>query len=253
VIPRPDDLATRDFWDKVHMEGAVPQFGAYRPERILLEFIETSLHPTPGDRLLEVGAGNSAILPILARQYGYRVAGLDYSPIGVRLARRNLVGINSDVREADLFEPPSDWTNAFQVVASFGVVEHFDDTTSVIRSCARYLADGGTMLTLIPNMRGLPGFLQRRVDHQTYDRHLPLSATQLANAHHRAGLHVIRSEPVASFHGSVVNELNAGPLGHLAYRALWKTSRVLWAFEDRAFALPPSRFASPWIVCVAKR
>lgn len=250
--PRTAELAPRDYWDDVHAAGPVPSFGQYRPERQLLEFMRSHLKPRPGQRLIELGAGNSAFLAPFARIFGYRPAGLDFSPLGVEMARRNLDGIDSDVREADLFDPPADWINAFDVVLTVGVVEHFPDTANVVRACARYLAPGGRMLTVIPNMRGLPGFLQRRVQHEVYDRHVPLTADQLAEAHQRAGLRVWCSRYLGSFHGGVVNEEGTGQLGHLAYRGLWKISRVLWGIENRTVGLSAGRWHSPWVVCVAQ-
>src|SRR5262245_50961326 len=38
-------------------------------------------------RLLEVGCAQSAWLPYFAREFGFSVSGLDYSPVGAQMAR----------------------------------------------------------------------------------------------------------------------------------------------------------------------
>jgi len=66
------------------------------------------------------------------------VHGLDDSPLGVEqtLARLRRSGIDGEVRCADLFDPPSEWLGAFDIVSWFGVAEHFRDTSAAISAAA---------------------------------------------------------------------------------------------------------------------
>ena len=81
-------------------------------------------------RLLEVGCARSRWLPYFAAEHGYEVTGLDYSTMGCEQARQILAaaGVEGRIVEGDLFSPPEDLLEAFDVVISFGLVEHFDDT-----------------------------------------------------------------------------------------------------------------------------
>ena len=83
-------------------------------------------------RLLEVGCARSRWLPYFAAEHGYEVTGLDYSTTGCEQARQILAaaGVEGRIVEGDLFSPPEDLLEAFDVVVSFGLVEHFDDTTA---------------------------------------------------------------------------------------------------------------------------
>jgi 2-polyprenyl-6-hydroxyphenyl methylase/3-demethylubiquinone-9 3-methyltransferase len=225
-------------------------------ERELREFVRSRLNPQAGDEAIELGAGNSAYLPSLASQFGYRVSGLDYSALGVELARRNLAaaGVNGQIRRADLFDPPVDWIDKFDAVFTFGVVEHFDDTAAVIRACAKYLSPSGSMFTLIPNMSGLPGAATRFLSMDLYHRHVSMTPVELAVAHRRAGLAV----EVAAYVGGI-NMWVANPAASpsRARRTLFlpalALTRLMWALQDRGLSLRPNRTTSPWVVVVARK
>jgi SAM-dependent methyltransferase len=203
-----------------------------------------------------LGAGNSGYLPGLARALGYRVSGLDYAAIGVARARRNLnaAGVNGEVVEADLFSPPAGWASAFDLVLTMGVVEHFDDTAEAVRACARYAVPGGQVLTVVPNMNGLPGAATRWLSRELYEKHVALTPDQLADAHMRAGLSVTQACYLIGFDAWVANP-GASPsrLRRWLYKPLLALTRVVWALEDRVRPLPPNAFTSPWVVVLAER
>ena len=98
-------------------------------------------------------------------------------------------GVEGRIVEGDLFSPPKEMLEAFDVVVSFGVVEHFDDTTAATEALGRFLVPGGTLVTVIPNLGGsLIALIQRFVNRPVFDVHVPLDHRQLADAHRAAGL-----------------------------------------------------------------
>jgi SAM-dependent methyltransferase len=251
------DLATREHWDAEWAKVRKPlAFGRVWPDRVLADYIQRHLGVLQGKRLIELGAGNSRYLPGLAMRFGVLVSGLDYSAVGADLARRNLAeaGVEAEVVVADLFDPPVGWQGRFDYVMTFGVVEHFDDTAAVIRAAARYLAPRGRMLTLIPNMRGIPGVLTRWMSHDLYERHVPMTADQLARAHQDAGLVVERLDYAVGFDGWVVNP-GASPTRwkRWLYKPVLALTRLLWALEERFGWIKPNRISSPWVIAIAHR
>ena len=110
--------------------------------------------PTP-DALVEVGCARSAWLPYFGREFGFGLHGLDYSELGCEQERTILVesGLAGEITCADLFAPPRALLGAFDVVVSFGVVEHFSDTGAVTAAMAALLRPGGLLITVIPNSR----------------------------------------------------------------------------------------------------
>src|ERR1039458_3992616 len=108
-----------------------------RPERLRLSSEVVRLLARAGGskkcRTLELGGGGSRILPYLGRKFGFRVFGSDFSPRGCLLLKANLrlLGIDGGVVCEDLFHS-SLAPESFDLVYSSGLIEHFDDTATVV-------------------------------------------------------------------------------------------------------------------------
>jgi cyclopropane fatty-acyl-phospholipid synthase-like methyltransferase len=150
------DLTTRQYWDQTHKDllysreqlSEFPQF-PWMP--IVLEH----LLPYRGQRFLELGCSPGQVSAMICNRIPLRCEGVDFSDTGW-LYLRNLetVGVTEarlhtcDFRE---FHPPE----PFDVVGSFGLVEHFDDPQEVLEHHDRLLRPGGLCVVELPRMRGL--------------------------------------------------------------------------------------------------
>ncbi|MBM4031739.1 MAG: class I SAM-dependent methyltransferase [Planctomycetes bacterium] len=107
-------------------------------------------------KLLEVGCAASATLPVYARDFGYEVYGVDYDAHGAELTRRNLecLGCRGVVECDDFFSYARRHEGEFDVVSSFGLVEHFTGDTA-FPPLASLLRPGGVLVTYVPNLRGI--------------------------------------------------------------------------------------------------
>jgi SAM-dependent methyltransferase len=210
---------------------------------------------TAGARLIELGAARSQWLPTLQREFGFVVTGLDYSPAGCERARAMLARaqVAGDIVCADLFAPPAVLCGAFDAALSIGVAEHFDDTAACLRAMAAYLKPGGRLITIIPNMRGLPGALQRLADPRIYRIHVPLDADGLAAAHRGAGLAVRQCGPLMAFNLNVIHAARwRRSWAHRPLRrALSAATKLVWLGERVGLALPANGVTSPYIGCTA--
>lgn len=264
------DRAGRAFWDAAWAKAALPapvdptdpslqntvnrRFDAF--------FRETFSGVTTSEQaLLEVGCGRSAWLPYFALRFGFSVAGLDYSPIGCRQAEQVLAraGVGGAVYCADLFDPPVELRDAFDVVVTFGVVEHFEDTRAAVRALGRFVRPGGLVITNVPNMVGAIGTLQRRLNRPVYDVHQPLDPEALRAAHLGAGLEVARCDYFLSTNFGVVS-LRDAPGGRirrgvkkLVAAGLGRLSMLRWVAEEYGLPVRVGRRWSPYINCVARR
>lgn len=209
-----------------------------------------------GKKLIEIGCGGSRWLAYFRRTHGCQISGIDYSPQGCATTQNllNKMGITGDIMLADLFNPPPDQINRFDFVFSNGLVEHFADTAAVVAACAAFLQPGGLMITVIPNMSGPPGWLQRFFDRPLYDKHVPLSREQLAQAHRAAGLEVLSSQYVLLAHlgviqfGALERLIGSRPLQVLKIAL----SAPLWAIGPW-LGLAPNRYTSPFVMCTARK
>jgi cyclopropane fatty-acyl-phospholipid synthase-like methyltransferase len=260
------DRAGRQYWDALWADAAPvepidpsdPGFRNHANRQFDAMFRSVFQALPPGAELLEVGCARSRWLPYFALEHGFRVHGLDYSEHGCEIERRALrrAGVPGEVVCADLFEAPSSFRGRFDAVVSFGVLEHFQDTAAAVAALRAYLKPGGILVTVIPNMTGAIGAIERLINPAVYDLHVPLSPKMLVDAHEAAGLAVSDARFFLSTNFGVlnVNGLDAT----LATRVkaavcanLSRLSKAVWRLEDRRGPLRATRLLSPYVICVA--
>lgn len=264
------DKAGQEFWNSLWRSSDVP-----RPvdpsDKTLHNWVNRQFHQlfvrlfdrsrTPDMTLLEVGCGKSAWLPYFSKEFAFKISGLDYSPIGCEMARKILLanGAPGDIVEADLFHPPAHLFGGFDVVASFGLVEHFDDTTLCIKALSRFLKPGGLLITSIPNMVGGVGVIQKIVNRPVYDIHKLIDPAKLREAHTNAGLDVLECAYFISSSFGVNNlaGISANTPSYLLRKAvlgiLARSSMIMWWIEGIGIKFPTNRLTSPYINCVARK
>jgi len=255
-------LTSLDYWDGGYSgqaDDAAFAIDGFRntPSRRIIETIEDV--GLSGKRLLEIGAGNSVFLCYLARKYadtGAVFTGLDYSSQGCELLARRATqeGASVNVVQCDLFEAAGDLTQGFDVVYSVGVAEHFQSLSNVLAAMRRYVAPGGVLLTLMPNLAGVLGVLTRRYSRSVYEKHVPHDLTSLVRGHDAAGLRVERSGYLCSTNFGVLSSCFTSPAsrGWQTYLWLSRLSKLIWAFEANLGELPKTAFLSPYLYTCAR-
>jgi 2-polyprenyl-3-methyl-5-hydroxy-6-metoxy-1,4-benzoquinol methylase len=133
--------------------------GVLNIKRLLKKYVR------PGCRYLEIGCSPGKMLAWTASALKAEVTGLDYSEPGITECRSlfDALGLKVDLYHDDLFDhqlPPS----SFDVVTSFGLIEHFDDARPVVQRHLDLVKPGGVALIAIPNYGGIYGLLQRWCD-----------------------------------------------------------------------------------------
>ena len=121
-------------------------------------FQKSNFPAEKGLKLLEVGCAGSRWLPIYVRDFDYSVVGVDYDPNGCVLAADILsyYGLHGEVICEDFFDFALKNKSSFDLIVSFGVVEHFAgvEFVQLIFSC---LKEGGKVFAEVPNFQGLQG------------------------------------------------------------------------------------------------
>lgn len=112
-----------------------------------------------------------AFLIYLGQHFDYVVSGIDQKPL-TELAlpdhcRRHGVSVGELIC-GDFFTAS---LNTYDVVTSFGFVEHFDDVEALIERQADLVADGGTIVISTPNFRRGQYVLHRLLDADNLRRH----------------------------------------------------------------------------------
>lgn len=126
-------------------------------------------HLPPEAKVLEIGCGNSAWLRLLRSRYPkISLYGLDFSDEAVAISLRHKINVaKGDARHMPY---PDD---TFDLVFSFGTVEHFPETELAIWEHFRVVKPGGLIWIETPNRLSLQGlqaaFSNYRHDRDPYD------------------------------------------------------------------------------------
>ena len=260
--------APKEYWDSLWQKGQLPR--PINPQdRSLKNHVELKFHAlfkqifrtsqNCGDAhsLVELGCARSAWLPYFSKEFGFRVTGIDYSYLGCDQAKAILAKseVEGEIVFADIFQPPPHLRNCFDYVLSFGLVEHFVATDECLRVCAAFLKPEGRMVTIIPNMNGLVGWLQKLLAREVYDVHVSLDARALRRAHEDAGLDILRCEYFCFSNFGVLNlsQIRQSFLGLWLSRALIAISAMTWLLERVGVRLPPNAMTSPYVICVSTK
>ncbi|MGE5200469.1 MAG: class I SAM-dependent methyltransferase [Acidobacteriota bacterium] len=258
----------KTYWDDVWQPAEIPR--AVMPEIDTLRnhshhrfhsYFDAKLRPAAGSdrRLIEFGCAQSAWLSYFARHLGFAVTGIDYSERGCAKAKAVLRrdGVAGEIVHADFTAPPPRLLDAFDVGVSFGVAEHFEDTAECLAAFRRFLKPGGRLLTVIPNLAGSAGALQRLLSRKIYDIHVVIDREALADAHRRAGLEVLDCRYIeCSNFGIVTIEPGGSPVARVKRMlrlALMGLSFGTWIVDRYLLRLPETRVFSPYLICAARK
>ena len=214
-------------------------------------------YDTSSMELVEVGCAQSVYLPYFAKHFGFKVTGIDRSEIGCERARAILEreGVKGEVYCADFFSVPAQLIGRFDVLISFGVLEHFEETAEAVRALAKLLKPGGRMFNDIPNFTGVLGKYQKLLDSEMYNAHVPLSRDNLASAHRDAGLETESCDYFMPICLEVIN-VERWPRNLFYWftiRSHTAISRAVWFVDDHLVRLPQNRWTSPFIYFVSRK
>lgn len=153
--------------------------------------------PTTGQEttLAEIGCAPGKWLHYFRTEFGFSVTGIDYAPKACETTRENLrlLGTDGTIVNADIFQysPPGD---GFDVVASFGLIEHFEDLSSIVNRLVGLVKPGGTIVSIVPNLFGPEGWMLKTVRPKVYAGHVPIRLRQFQQLHETAGTESLFSD-----------------------------------------------------------
>lgn len=234
------DLAGVQHWDSTYQKPISSIRPGWKPknytELALKHMFLGEIKRANPKSILEVGCGNSTWLPYLAKCTGARVAGIDYSEDGCRLARERLKleNVVGDVHCLDIFASNATSIGQFDFVYSLGVIEHFSDLNAVLTSLLRFVKPGGYLLSEVPNLRSMHGVLSWIWQPRLLAMHLPVSKNDLVRSYETQHLQEVRAYYLGFFSLSIVNWKKYPRWPRLASRILpWIEGFVY--YTDRFF------------------
>jgi len=252
------EIMPASYWDGLYTREARSEKGRFRRWRSpgLAELVG-HIEDLPTDRpveFLEVGCAPGRFMIELANRYRWKVGGIELSASGLEILEANLAthGVRARVYAGDVFELEP--TELYDVVGSFGLVEHFDDPIPCYRAMSRWIRPGGAMIVTVPNLLGLIGTAMKRRDREHYMSHQRYTPDDLAGHCEAAGFRVVFRGLVGNIYfPGIFDQKTAGVLG----RAVNFSSRVGNAVVTRlSWVLERSikwHSLTEWVGCVAMK
>jgi SAM-dependent methyltransferase len=167
------------------------------PDRALFESVLRLTGLRHGQTVLELGCGSSAFLPRMGAATGARVAGVDFSPEGLartRSALRQLGIDDSGLVLAAIGDYVREHEAEFDVVVSFGLVEHFANLEAIIEDHFRCTRNGGMVFVAAPNLSRLNLAWVKATAPSLLTWHRPIDADEVADIVSSCGGRDVRVE-----------------------------------------------------------
>jgi trans-aconitate methyltransferase len=161
-------LSSKDYWENVKRVNAAP------PQHVLFEdlffrYIKTA---TPGQTAIEVGCVPGTFLAFISKHFGFFPEGVDFAQSSRDVTTQTLrsFGLTEcKVYIADFL----DWSapKKYDLVLSFGFIEHFKNSEEVIDRHIRLLKRGSKLILEMPNFANGQKVLHSLLDQENLSRH----------------------------------------------------------------------------------
>ncbi|MFP4501377.1 MAG: class I SAM-dependent methyltransferase [Candidatus Hydrogenedentota bacterium] len=180
-----DALTTKDTWESVWSDVHLPVVA--KPVHDLQRQLKRHLPQGSACSFIEIGCAPGGWMAYFSRAFGYRVAGLEYAEHAAETTKRNmeLLGMDAEVLVKDFFAYECG-DSQYDVVFSKGFIEHYPNLTPVVAKIC--LLSRQYVVTIVPNLYGVNGFLSKVLRPAVYAEHHPIDAALLESEHRKCGL-----------------------------------------------------------------
>jgi 2-polyprenyl-3-methyl-5-hydroxy-6-metoxy-1,4-benzoquinol methylase len=213
-----------------------------------------------GGKVIELGSAPGKCALTLARLTQCVPYGVEYTKTGAALNRRLFEAhrvATSNVFEASFLDNTflASQEESYDVVSSFGVLEHFENPRLVIENHVRLLRPGGTLVVSIPNFIGWNGLFRDSFDPTIKPTHnlALMDLKTFGETFEKQGLDIVTLTMGGRYHFFFTTPqtgikrfiqlvmVNIEPAVHRCLKLLSKLFKC------------ESSFFSPYLLCVAKK
>jgi SAM-dependent methyltransferase len=245
-----NNLTDRDFW-KAFWESKKDLIFYIKPDYVFGDILGKIIAENGYKNAIELG-GFPGYYSIYLKKYKHIDTTLfDYyihqGLIKQLLEKNGLKEGDINIIEADLFNyTPKE---KYDMVLSFGLIEHFSDTKAIIQTHLQFLRPGGALFITLPNFTGVNGWIQRKFDLENYNKHNidSMNPTMLAETCKQLGLKNVESYYHGRFTVWLENREQRSGLAKAVTKAIWLAGKI-------ATKIVPveSKTLSPYIVLKAQ-
>lgn len=224
-----NNLTDRSFW-KSFWESRKGLIFKLKPNYVFGDILGKLIAEKNAKNAIELG-GFPGYYSIYLKKYQHlQTTLLDYfihpELVNKLLAANDLKPGDIDIIEADLFSYQPE--KKFDMVLSFGLIEHFNDTRFIINEHLKFLKPGGTLFITLPNFKGVNGWVQKKFDKENYDKHNinSMDLSLLRNSCEALGLKNIEVYYHGKFTVWLENKSEQKPLSKAIVKAIWLAGKV---------------------------
>ena len=238
-------VIAQTYWDQVWNGWTI----AYDEGSILFRE-KFDRHLLAGGTCFEVGCFPGNFLIYLSRRFGYTVSGIDATPgIESRMPehlRSHGVTIGK-LYSGDFFT--FEHEEQYDVVCSFGFIEHFENLDTVIERHIRLVKPGGVLVISCPNFRKVQWLVRRTLEPANLRRHVleTMNLKAWRRVLERNGMEVLEDgyyRTAAFWSGDTRDTWWARRAANLMMRLARRVDlHVNW----------PNRFTSPYMVSFSRK
>ncbi len=245
------NLSDKSYWDRGWTAEERDSHRHFLFREIIEQYINTTRSPLPLT-YFEVGCAPGSIMAYFYHHFGCAVSGIDFAAADVTrncLESQGVAGYQLHTQDFRTFTTK----RKFSIVASFGFIEHFTETGNIIAAHQRLVAPSGYLILEVPNLRYLNWLLYRCLRPEVLAMHnlRIMNPTQLQTQVTKSGEFEILH---CNYFKSTFFSFNAGNVE--LHRSPWLKGALLAGRRVlRVLKLEniPNRFASPYIILVARR
>ena len=245
-----NNLTDRSFW-KSFWESRIGLIFTIKPDYIFGDILAKIIKDKNAKTAIELGGFPGYYAIYLKKYRQMQTTLLDYfihqGLVNQLLEKNGLQNGDINIIEADLFN----YTPAeqYDMVLSFGLIEHFSDTKSIIKTHLAFLKPGGTLFITLPNFTGVNGWVQRKFDRENYDKHYieSMNPALLADYCRKLGLKNVEAYYHGGFSIWLENKAHQNATTKGFVKSLWFAGKVI----SKAIRTE-SKLLSPYIVLKAE-
>lgn len=245
-----NNLTDRSFW-KSFWESRIGLIFSIKPDYVFGDILAKIIKEKNAKTAIELGGFPGYYAIYLKKYQQMETTLLDYfiheGLVKQLLEKNGLKETDIKIIEADLFN----YTPAeqYDMVLSFGLIEHFNDTKAIIKTHFAFLKPGGTLFITLPNFTGVNGWVQRKFDRENYDKHYieSMNPPLLADYCRQLGLKNVEAYYYGGFSTWLENKAHQSALTKGFVKSLWFAGKVI----SKVIRVE-SKLLSPYIVVRAE-
>jgi FkbM family methyltransferase len=243
-------LTTREYWEAGHEEMFEPWVVTSSPYS---EILGKALPRKDDWTCAEIGAYPGSILCDLAKRFGYKPVAIEYSSHAERIEQMfECNGLRGRVENRDFLAMQE--VGLYDVVCSFGFVEHFADPRDIVARHLRLTKPGGYTVISVPRIDGFQGALRQCV-------YLPDEWERISSSHNPEAMNLDTLRRLAGMAGDeiVLAEYLFGASIYFPWDADFVRPEMRWLvryLNDLDVPLrnaSPGAFHSPGAIVVVRR